>query len=142
NVVTFVHGLNSNHFAGWALKTADAMVADAAQADPNATTSVIAWLDYDAPFGIDKNLLVPTVMPDGSIEEILGPSFNGLLQAGSLHYARQAANDLRRFQDGLAATHQSGTLNRTVLGHSYGSVVVGYTAAEDESLGADQLILV
>ncbi|HEY2763441.1 MAG TPA: alpha/beta hydrolase [Pseudonocardiaceae bacterium] len=45
------------------------------------------------------------------------------------------------FQDGLRATHQGPPSHNTVLGHSYGSTVVGY-AARDHRIVADDVIFV
>src|SRR5690606_15220088 len=78
---------------------------DALDLDPNADTAVIAWLGYDAP--------------------------DELHNAVSKGYAENATDDLRSFQSGLAITHEDDSLHRTVVGHSYGSTVVGFTARGD-----------
>ncbi|MGH3658076.1 MAG: alpha/beta hydrolase, partial [Micromonosporaceae bacterium] len=141
HLATVVHGLNSNHYAATALEWGDAMAADARDAATDKITSIITWLGYDAPQGLKDGRPVPITMPDGRVKDFPGPDIQGVLEAGSLHYARQAADNLRRFQDGLLATHQGDRPNRTVVGHSYGSVTVGLTAAGDLGLDADQLIL-
>ena len=61
-------------------------------------TSVIMWLGYDAPDSVD---------------------------AASARAARDAADPLRSFQAGLVANHDGEIGQHTVIGHSYGSVVVG-----------------
>jgi pimeloyl-ACP methyl ester carboxylesterase len=48
---------------------------------------------------------------------------------------------LRRFQEGLRASHLDGTAHQTVLGHSYGSVLVGAAAAQ-HGLQADDVVFV
>jgi pimeloyl-ACP methyl ester carboxylesterase len=48
---------------------------------------------------------------------------------------------LRRFQDGLRASHEGPPARQTVLGHSYGSLVVG-TAAATPGLAADSVVFV
>lgn len=77
---------------------------------------MITWVGYDAP-------------------ENAGAILSG--------YAEDGAEELNRFQDGLRATHQDSTpSHNTVIGHSYGSTVVGHTARGEDSLGADELIFV
>jgi hypothetical protein len=80
-------------------------------AEPTAT---VLWLGYDAPEWLSTSTTAP---------------------------ARTAAADLDRFQDGLAATAEVPGAHRTVLGHSYGSLVVG-VAARDHGLAANDVILV
>jgi hypothetical protein len=92
------------------------MAADARKADPSAQTAVVMWLGYDAP--------------------------DGLSNAGDDQYADHAAGDFRRFQAGLRATQEAGDSNHTVLGHSYGTLVVGHAASDGHSLDADQAILI
>jgi pimeloyl-ACP methyl ester carboxylesterase len=50
--------------------------------------------------------------------------------------------NLRRFQAGLRQTHQGNRSHNTVLGHSYGTTAVGYTARDSAGLDADELVLV
>jgi hypothetical protein len=75
-------------------------------------TCVVMWLDYDAPT---------------------------LLQAGSESYARAAAPSLRQFQSDLVSNHDGPIRQLTVIGHSYGSVVIG-VAERDGTLLADDLV--
>jgi pimeloyl-ACP methyl ester carboxylesterase len=73
------------------------------------------WLDYDAPDFVDEG-------------------------AGRGR-AEAAVAGLRRFQDGLRATHDGDPAHLTVLGHSYGSLVVG-TAAQAPGPIADDVVFV
>ena len=73
----------------------------------------IAWLGYDAPNWGES-------------------PFSGAAEGGT--------QDLQEFQQGLEATHEAGDSTNSVVGHSYGSVVVGHAARESE-LDADQLLL-
>ncbi|GGL12906.1 hypothetical protein GCM10012284_54450 [Mangrovihabitans endophyticus] len=92
------------------------MAGDATLYAPDASTSAVFWLGYDAPDSIP--------------------------QAGSSTYAEDAADDLDRFQTGLRATHDGDTPSRnTVLGHSYGSTVIGH-AAQNPAINADALVFV
>ncbi len=117
NVLTYVPGTGANVGdlgKGVLLPAADRL---AARAGPS--TAVVLWLGYDAP----DNPVVASY-----------PS-----------YARHAEAALDRFQDGLRATHDAthdgARGHQTVLGHSYGSTVVGYTA-RDRGLDADDVIFV
>jgi hypothetical protein len=76
--------------------------------------AVVLWLGYDAPDGLD---------------------------ATGVGAARDGAGALDRFQDGLRATATGERAHHTVLGHSYGSLVVG-TAAHERGLTADDLVFV
>lgn len=79
------------------------------RSDLGEEVAVVSWLDYDAP---------SKIVPD----------------AASRSYSRAGAPDLARFTRGLDATNQS-TNGRdsdphiTVMGHSYGAVVVGDATA-------------
>jgi hypothetical protein len=87
----------------------------------NGETAVTLWLDYDA--------------PDGAY-----PTHNGGVDPEAWHtdQALEARNGLNSYLEGLSATHD-GESHTTVLGHSYGSAVVGATAAEYQ-IDADQII--
>jgi pimeloyl-ACP methyl ester carboxylesterase len=76
--------------------------------------SSVLWLGYDA------------------------PEFLGAAGVGS---AREGADDLDRFQEGLRATAVGPPAHHTVVGHSYGSLVVG-TAARDHHLPVDDVVFV
>jgi hypothetical protein len=77
------------------------------------SVSSIFWLDYNAP-----QLSLTDIMKD--------------LQIGSTADAVAGASALTGFQAGLAAAHVAGIPDRTVLlGHSYGTLVIGEAAAHD-----------
>ncbi|WFE51804.1 alpha/beta hydrolase [Micromonospora sp. WMMD1155] len=82
---------------------------------PGERSAAVLWLDYDAP--------------------------DSLTEAVSAGQARDAGPALHRFQEGLRATHEGSPARQTVLGHSYGSLVVGVTARE-HGLAADALVFV
>ena len=117
NVVTYVPGTGARlGQVNGDLSRADAMTADANILDPSTRTSTVLWIGYDAPQNI-----VP--------------------EATHASYAQAAAVDLDRFQDGLRVTHDGPRAHQTVVGHSYGSTVVGFTA-RDYGIDADDLIFV
>ncbi|MEC3982316.1 alpha/beta hydrolase [Amycolatopsis sp. H20-H5] len=116
NVATYVPGTGSelSKIEG-DMNRSDRMVGAAAEMG-SPSTAVVTWLGYDAP--------------------------NGLVDAGSADYADGGKAALGGFQDGLRATHQGDVpSHNTVLGHSYGTTVVGY-AARDGGLNADELAFV
>ncbi|WP_278261333.1 alpha/beta hydrolase [Nocardia sp. AG03] len=76
----------------------------------------IAWMGYDAP-------------PE-------------LGDATQRDYAEAGAPALNAFQDGLRVTHEGESSRNTVLGHSYGTTVVGLSAAEGRTLDADTVVMV
>ncbi|MGH3873871.1 MAG: alpha/beta hydrolase [Pseudonocardiaceae bacterium] len=123
NIVTFVPGTGAGlSSAGDYMAKADLMATEANALDPSSPTSSIMWIGYDAPQDIVK-------WPPGSGDAI------------SSDFAERGAPALDSFQDGLRATHQGPRSHNTVLGHSYGSTVVGYTA-KDHGLDADDVIFV
>ncbi len=77
-------------------------------------TAVVMWLDYDAPDFADAVLLKS---------------------------AREGAEALRRFQAGLEANHTGEIGQRTIIGHSYGSVVVGLAEREGDLIADDIVAL-
>lgn len=95
------------------LRRTELMQQEATARSDGAVTSVIMWVGYDAP--------------------------QSLPLAGREHYADQAKEDLDRFQDGLRVTHEGPRSHNTVLGHSYGSTVVGF-AARDHRLDVDEIM--
>lgn len=116
NVVTYVPGITARLGTVEAdLQRADATVAAARAADPRAGTAAITWVGYDAP-------------PD-------------VVRAAAGEPAERAAEPLARFQDGLRSTHRGPPAHQTLIGHSYGSTVVGH-AARLGGLQADDLVLV
>ncbi|MET7705553.1 alpha/beta hydrolase [Micromonospora sp. NPDC005413] len=82
---------------------------------PGERSAAVLWLDYDAP--------------------------DFLTEAASAGQARDAGPTLHRFQEGLRASHEGPPARQTVLGHSYGSLVVG-VAAREHGLAADALVFV
>ncbi|MFE2880728.1 alpha/beta hydrolase [Streptomyces roseus] len=92
----------------------DALWRQSSSMAPGQSVSTITWFDYDAPRSAapgDSGDLVPEAVHD--------------------EYAEKAAPTLRRFLDGTEAAHQSatgGSSHTTLMGHSYGSTVIGDTA--------------
>jgi hypothetical protein len=117
NVATYIPGTGAN-LANFHkdIARADLMAADANGMDPNNSTSVIVWLDYDAPDGVPA--------------------------ATQSSYADDARGALRSFQNGLDVSHVNGGAHNTVLGHSYGTVVIGKTIKAPEGLNTDDIMLV
>ncbi|WP_458687900.1 alpha/beta hydrolase [Nocardia tengchongensis] len=117
NVATFVPGTGSPLTAiGVGMWRARALLDAASRSDPSARTSVIAWYGYDAP-------------PDPAA-------------AMGDRRARAGAAALDRFESGLRASHVGPAAHQTVLGHSYGSTVIGAAASGANSLAADDVVLV
>jgi alpha/beta hydrolase family protein len=116
NVVTYVPGTGARLGAMRSeLPRAEAMAYDANSQYPDESTSVILWMDYDAP------------------QDISSAAFDG--------YAEDGAPALRGFQEGLDVAHTRGGAYNTVVGHSYGTVVVG-EAARGGQLDAENYVLV
>ncbi|MEV1317578.1 alpha/beta hydrolase [Micromonospora arborensis] len=81
--------------------------------------AVVAWLGYDTP-KVDTDIVtVP---------------FGGKAEAGAIA--------LDGFVDGLRAAHDGSPSHLTVIGHSYGSTVLGEAASTGNGLAADDLIAV
>lgn len=113
NVLTHVPGMTSDlaSFNG-ELTRASRVGTRATALSPATSTSAVLWLDYDAPDFVDE--------------------------AASGRQATAAAPALARFQEGLRTT---GTAHQAVIGHSYGSLVVGQAAATTHNL-ADDVVFV
>src|SRR5581483_5998678 len=114
NVVTSVSGLGGrlDHVADELDRIGH--LSDAARtAAPTGSTSVIAWLGYDAPMTLVAASRAPTV---------------------------DAETALHRFQAGLRATHTGPPSHNTVVGLSYGTTVVGLTG-HAYGLDADDVVL-
>ncbi|MBE1486703.1 alpha/beta hydrolase [Plantactinospora soyae] len=117
NVVTYVPGTGTDlSKVGGDLERVDRMVHDANRLEPGEDTAGIMWFGYDAPDDI----------PAATLDR----------------YAEDGAGDLRNFQSGLRATHEGESSHNVVLGHSYGTTVIGQTASEQAGLNADDLVLV
>jgi uncharacterized protein YukE len=116
NVVTSVPGLGGRLDGVAAELSRIGHLSDAArQAAPDESTSVIAWLGYDAP--------------------------DTLFEAAGRGRAVGAESALHRFQAGLRATHLGTRSHNTVVGLSYGSTVVGLTG-HAYGLAADDVVLI
>jgi hypothetical protein len=101
HVVTVVPGTGTSmEDAGRLLDTGATLRRGAQRAAPGTATAAVLWLDYDAP--------------------------SWPLQPVSSTRAVEATEDLAGFVEGLAAVN--GEATRTLVGHSYGSTVVGATA--------------
>jgi hypothetical protein len=116
NTAVIVPGTNSSVRGGWMSDGTDDAInlyEQAARADAQRPTAVLAWMGYDAPeFG----------QPHWQ-QAITDPS--ELEQVGTPWRARQAGALLAADVKGLAATHDGPTsAHVTVLGHSYGSTTV------------------
>ncbi|BBH66055.1 hypothetical protein ACTI_27400 [Actinoplanes sp. OR16] len=115
HVLTHVPGMTSDLESFGGELTRAGRVADrAAELNPAEAASAVLWLGYDAPDFVHE--------------------------AWSDRQAREGGEGLRRFQEELRATHDQTPAHLTVLGHSYGSVVVGAAAARP--LDADDVVFV
>ncbi|WP_433535722.1 alpha/beta hydrolase [Micromonospora sp. CA-249363] len=115
-VLTYVPGMTAGlDDAPGELGRAARVLARCAALAPGERSAAVLWLDYDAP--------------------------DFLTEAASSGQARDAGPALHRFQEGLRATHEGPPARQTVLGHSYGSLVVG-VAAREHGLAADALMFV
>jgi hypothetical protein len=116
HVVTYVPGLGGTLDSGLDEITRAGHLSTAARrAAPDRSTSVIAWLGYDAP--------------------------GSLPAAAHVDPAIRAEPELHRFQAGLRATHLGAASHNTVVGLSYGSTVVGLTG-HGPGLLADDVVLI
>ncbi|MEV6818336.1 alpha/beta hydrolase [Nocardiopsis dassonvillei] len=116
NVATLVPGTTTTwESINDQMGRADALVDSANRVSRDEDHSVISWIGYDAPN-------VPEAAFEGRAED--------------------AVSELSSFQDGLRSTHQGPPSHNTVIGHSYGSTVVGHTAQSNAGLDTDEVILV
>jgi pimeloyl-ACP methyl ester carboxylesterase len=116
NVATYVPGTGASlGGVNGDLQRSDSMV-QAAKIAGSPSTAVITWVGYDAPRDI---------FPDAAEDK----------------WADGAKQNLNRFQDGLRASHEGAPAHTTVIGHSYGTTVVGH-AARDGNLNADDVVFV
>lgn len=90
---------------------------DAANENGDGKTSVITWMGYDAPQNI-----VPEATED--------------------RYADNAEGKLASFQEGLGVTHHGSPSTNTLVGHSYGTTVVGHTLRDHPGLNVDRAVMV
>ncbi|WP_394329045.1 alpha/beta hydrolase [Mycobacteroides abscessus] len=102
-----------------AMDKSDKMYWAALKADPNLTpsdVSVTTWMGYDRPMDLG--------------------------QAASTSYAHNGAQGLDDFQAGLRASHEGPASINTVIGHSYGSTLMGAAAIDGHHLDANNLVAV
>lgn len=85
-------------------------------ADPSQTVAVTTWMGYDRPMNLPE-----AAWPDP---------------------ARAGAGSLDAFESGLRASHVGPASIDTVIGHSYGSTVVGAAASDEHFLDANNVIAV
>ncbi|MFF3839470.1 alpha/beta hydrolase [Streptomyces sp. NPDC001930] len=88
--------------------------------------AVISWLDYDAP----------------EAEFTASPEFDLNLGIATTGRADDDAETLRDFTHGLRESHQGERSHLTVIGHSYGSTMVGAADAGGRGLDADDMVVV
>ncbi|WP_017608674.1 alpha/beta hydrolase [Nocardiopsis xinjiangensis] len=117
NVSTMVPGTTNNwENVNGRSGNAAAVAAEANRTSESEQTAVISWIGYDAP---------------------------STTEAPFEERAEAAVDELSRFQSGLRDTHEGASpSHNTVIGHSYGSTVVGHTAMSDQGLDADQIAFV
>ncbi|WP_416564717.1 alpha/beta hydrolase [Nocardia testacea] len=124
NAIVFLRPAGNFQPLGFAQNAILQLKQAAGLADPHALNSVTFWSNYDNP---------------GAISEALFP-----------HLAADGADALRRYHEGLRATHRgldgdagtSARLHTTTVGYSYGSVVAGHAAGGGSSLATDDMILI
>ncbi|MFB7595512.1 alpha/beta hydrolase [Streptomyces sp. NPDC056160] len=117
NVVTYVPGTGTKLSSiDGDIGRAEVLQDRASLADPTRKTASIMWLGYDAP------------------QSLLG-------DATDAKYADAAREPLSNFLSGVDAVHH-GSVNSTVLGHSYGTLVAGETMRDHPDLPVDKAILV
>ncbi len=110
NTVTYVPGLGSKLAGAFGDSRRAAVLWKRAYGlDPTAKTASIYWLNYNA--------------PQWSLSSVL--STQSVALSGD---ARAGAPALDRFAAGLAAAHIGSPAHTVMLGHSYGSLVVGEAA--------------
>lgn len=117
NVVTYVPGTGTT-LSGidGDIRRAELLQDRASFTAPTHTTASITWLGYDAP------------------QDLLG-------DATDAKYADAAREPLSNFLTGVDTAHH-GSLNSTVLGHSYGTLVAGETMRDHPDLPVNNAILV
>ncbi|WP_166355418.1 alpha/beta hydrolase [Phytoactinopolyspora limicola] len=125
NVGTYVPGTGSqlDERINTDIRRADIMFDDAHDAAKSSSTAVIMWLGYNAPQDV--------------ILDVQNPSHT----AWSPSRAESAAPNLRRFQETLRVTHIEGNSHNTLLGHSYGTTVIGHAAKEGD-IHVDNLVFI
>ncbi|SDT70391.1 alpha/beta hydrolase [Actinoplanes derwentensis] len=102
------------------IRRAESLHNEAGALYPGTSVSVISWLGYDTPGG------------GGSGTDVVTAPFGAKSEAG--------ARALDSFVDGLRAGHEGPATHVTVIGHSYGSTVVGEAARPGSGFAADDVI--
>ncbi|WP_116243838.1 alpha/beta hydrolase [Nocardiopsis sp. FIRDI 009] len=117
NVATLVPGTTTTwQSINGQINRGDALLEAATDASESGDHAVISWIGYDAP---------------------------SVTEAAFAGRAEGAVDELSSFQDGLRATHENTSpSHNTVIGHSYGTTVVGHTAQSDGGLDADEIVMV
>ena len=118
NTAVVVPGTSHSVTEGW-LSSNDAanVFNETRAADPSRSTSVIAWMGYDAPDGYrDPRVASPWLAREGGL---------------------QLAQDV----NGLRATHQGPHPHVTMVGHSYGSTTVSDALAASGARANDVILL-
>ncbi|MQA08236.1 MAG: hypothetical protein GEU98_06720 [Pseudonocardiaceae bacterium] len=106
NVTTHVPGTGAElATAGNELGRVERLHGKADELAPGADNAAIYWLGYDAPDNVP-------------------------VEAPKVQYAEDAKGDLSSFQEGLRVTHAGEPSHNVVMGHSYGSTLIGHTAAD------------
>lgn len=103
------------------LRRAQALHDQSSVLAPGQGVSVIAWLGYDPPGD------------DASGASIATAPFGGKSEEG--------ARALDAFTNGLRASHDGSPQHITLIGHSYGSTVLGEAASNGDGIAADDLIV-
>ncbi|ORB92502.1 putative alpha/beta hydrolase [Mycobacterium persicum] len=133
NTSVIVPGTNSSVRGGWLYdghNDAINLYEQSAKADPAHSTSVIAWMGYDAPEFEFQN-------PEAAVTD---PS--KLQQVGTPWMARQGGAVLAADVNGLAVTHDGVIPSHvTVIGHSYGSTTVA-DAFANSGMRANDAVLI
>ncbi|WP_052077966.1 alpha/beta hydrolase [Rhodococcoides fascians] len=115
NVATYVPGTGTElSKMGGDMARAERVLLEANSGSPGSENSVVMWMGYDAP-------------PD-------------VYDAARTTYADAGAPRLDSFQDGLRAAHDGLPSHNTVIGHSYGSTVVGHAMSDGGSLDVDSVV--
>lgn len=117
NVGIYVPGTGSDlSSANGGLDRADELRAAAEMVPGSGQTATVYWLGYDAP--------------------------DNLLAASRAGYASDGAEPLRAFTEGLRESSTNPDARVTVIGHSYGSTVIGHAdSTDDRGLAADDIVV-
>ncbi|MDT0310030.1 alpha/beta hydrolase [Streptomyces sp. DSM 44917] len=111
--------------AGTEINRARDMWLDSHSVSPGEEVSTIAWVGYDAPDNANPFSAGDLLLPDAAQES----------------YARDAAPVLRDFTGGLQAARDGDTGHTTLVGHSYGSTVIGAATQVGDGAIADDILV-